>query len=186
LVESHPHIGTNRLPAVVTAMRETVEAAGGVVHFDTRVTGLIREKGRCGGVKAGDQVFRGEAVVLATGHSARDVFHMMVEEGLEVEAKPFALGVRVEHPQGWVDEVQYHGETVVDRLPPASYSLVCQVEGARGAQFLHVPWRHRGAMRHISGRSGDQWLVAFQAKQSFRQFRHGCASWARGLGATWI
>ena len=128
LVESHPHIGTNRLPAVVTAMRETVEAGGGVVHFDTRVTGLIREEGRCTGVKVGDQTFHGEAVVLATGHSARDVFHMMVEEGLEVEAKPFALGVRVEHPQGWVDEV-LHGETVEDRLPPASYSLVYPVEG---------------------------------------------------------
>ena len=139
LVESHPHIGTNRLPAVVTAMRETVEAAGGVVHFDTRVTGLIREEGRCTGVKVGDQTFHGEAVVLATGHSARDVFHMMVEEGLEVEAKPFALGVRVEHPQGWVDEVQYHGETVEDRLPPASYSLVCQVEGRGVHSFCMCP-----------------------------------------------
>jgi uncharacterized FAD-dependent dehydrogenase len=78
-------------------------------------------------------------VILATGHSARDIFEWMHDKGLEVEAKPFALGVRVEHPQDWVNQVQYHGEPVEDRLPPASYSLVCQVDGRGVHSFCMCP-----------------------------------------------
>ena len=145
LVEAHPHIGTNRLPAVVTAMRETIERAGGRFFFNSRVVDVLMHEGTCVGVEVHDLVegsnreIRGAAVILATGHSARDMFELLHNRGLKVEAKPFALGVRVEHPQGWVDQVQYHGETVEDRLPPASYSLVCQVQGRGVHSFCMCP-----------------------------------------------
>jgi len=143
LVEAHPHIGTNRLPAVVTALRETIEGAGGEVRFEARVEGLLVEGKACVGV----QVRQGSdlveqhagAVILATGHSARDVFGMLHRQGIALEPKPFALGVRVEHPQAWVDDVQYHGEPVEGRLPPASYSLVCQVQGKGVHSFCMCP-----------------------------------------------
>ena len=145
LVEAHPHIGTNRLPAVVTAMRETVERAGGEVRFETRVVDVLDVDGTCVGVEvervaSGERLkVHGEAVILATGHSARDIFELLHSKGLELEPKPFALGVRVEHPQSWVDHVQYHGEAVEDRLPPASYNLVCQVEGRGVHSFCMCP-----------------------------------------------
>ena len=145
LVEAHPHIGTNRLPAVVTAMRETIEQAGGQVRFDTKVVDLVVEGGRCNGVivedlkQGGQHQLRGEAVILATGHSARDMFELLHAKDMLIEPKPFAMGVRVEHPQAWVDEVQYHGEPVEGRLPPASYNLVCQVEGRGVHSFCMCP-----------------------------------------------
>ena len=145
LVEAHPHIGTNRLPAVVSAMRETIEQAGGEVRFNTKVVDVLADDGICQGVVAksletGETTeVHGTAVILATGHSARDIFDLLHRKRIEVEAKPFALGVRVEHPQDWVNHVQYHGETVEDRLPPASYSLVCQVEGRGVHSFCMCP-----------------------------------------------
>ena len=145
LVEAHPHIGTNRLPAVVTAMRETIERAGGRVLFNTKVVELIQDQGCCKGavVESTETSERdklnGEAVILATGHSARDVFQMLHDNHLQIEPKSFAMGVRVEHPQDWVNHVQYHGEQVENRLPPASYSLVCQVEGRGVHSFCMCP-----------------------------------------------
>ena len=146
LVEAHPHIGTNRLPAVVTAMRETIERAGGEVRFDTKVVDLHIENERCNRVvvldlKTGDHnELVGDAVILATGHSARDIFFELFDsKGILIEPKPFAMGVRVEHPQSWVDHVQYHGEPVEGRLPPASYNLVCQVEGRGVHSFCMCP-----------------------------------------------
>ena len=145
LVEAHPHIGTNRLPAVVTAMRETIERAGGEVRFDTKVVDLHIENERCNRVvvqdlKTGEQSeLEGDAVILATGHSARDIFELFDSKGILIEPKPFAMGVRVEHPQSWVDHVQYHGEPVEGRLPPASYNLVCQVEGRGVHSFCMCP-----------------------------------------------
>lgn len=133
LVEAHPHIGTNKLPGIIERMRETLLAAGCEVHFRTRFEDWeVDGEGRIVAVIAratdsGDPVrLPAEAVILATGHSARDVFRMMHSKGLALEAKPFALGVRVEHPQSYIDAVQYHGEQG-DWLPPAAYKLVCQV-----------------------------------------------------------
>ena len=145
LVDAHPHIGTNRLPQVVTAMRETIEARGGQVLFDTRLVDMESSEGRfVAGVV--EDVATGSrrslpaaACILATGHSARDMFELLHDRGLSVEAKPFAMGVRVEHPQGWLDGVQYHGEQVEGRLPPSSYSLVCQVEGRGVHSFCMCP-----------------------------------------------
>lgn len=128
LFESHPHIGTNKLPKVVTELRETIIAAGGEIHFDSRVTDVILKNGAIKGVQlASGERLEGESVILATGHSARDIFHLLHKRNVKIEAKPFALGVRVEHPQPLIDKIQYNCET--DRgeyLPASSYTLVHQ------------------------------------------------------------
>ncbi|MBM3177650.1 MAG: NAD(P)/FAD-dependent oxidoreductase [Bacteroidetes bacterium] len=134
LYDAHPHIGTNKLPQIITAIRETILNAGGSVHFDQRVTDIIISGGQvCGVTTASGEKFESEHLVLATGHSARDVFELLDRKKILIEAKPFALGVRVEHAQQLIDKSQYHCET--DRgpyLPAASYSLVHQAEIAGG------------------------------------------------------
>lgn len=144
LVDTHPHIGTNKLPAIVSAMRQRIESCGGKVHFGVRVTGLVRQpSGVVTGVRAVHQSFEGRAVVMATGHGARDVFQWMADEGLPIERKPFALGVRIEHPQSWVDARQYRlgGEQSVasNGLPPAAYSLVARSGEAGVFSFCMCP-----------------------------------------------
>jgi uncharacterized FAD-dependent dehydrogenase len=132
LVDAHPHIGTNRLPRVVEALRDTIVAHGGEVHFEMRVEGLRRAGSRVTGVRtAGGAGFDADAVILATGHSARDIYAMLLREGVAIEAKPFAVGVRVEHPQALIDRIQYSSPTRPDGLPPAAYSALRRV-GARG------------------------------------------------------
>lgn len=127
LVEAHPHIGTNKLPKIVTAIRESIENAGGEVRFGARVARFVlRDKQLKGVVLANGEQLDGEAVILATGHSARDVFELMQEQRIAIEAKPFALGVRVEHPQRLIDSLQYHQPDRGDFLPAAAYSLVAQ------------------------------------------------------------
>lgn len=128
LFDAHPHIGTNKLPKLVAELRETIRNAGGEVHFNTRVTDLLMDAGRITGVvtSEGDAI-RGEAVILATGHSARDIFELLHRKEILIEAKPFALGVRVEHPQQLIDQIQYHCEVSRgDFLPASSYALVHQ------------------------------------------------------------
>jgi uncharacterized FAD-dependent dehydrogenase len=126
LVEAHPHIGTNKLPVVIENIRNTLVENGGEIHFETRVDDILVDNGRITGVKAqNNQTFAADAVVLATGHSARDIFELLHSKGLALENKPFALGVRVEHAQKFVDTCQYH---LPERglLPAAAYSLVEQ------------------------------------------------------------
>lgn len=128
LYDAHPHIGTNKLPLLVTALRETILRSGGEIHFNTRMTDILSPGSVFQSVRseAGD-LFEGNALILATGHSARDVFELLHRNGILIEAKPFALGVRVEHSQSLVDKAQYH--CVGDRgpyLPASSYSLVHQ------------------------------------------------------------
>ena len=130
LYDAHPHIGTNKLPLLVAKMRESILSAGGEIHFDTRVVDLVIKNETIQAVvtNAGD-VIDGEAVILATGHSARDIFQLLHAKRILIEAKPFALGVRVEHQQNLIDRVQYH--CPVDRgpyLPASSYSLVHQAK----------------------------------------------------------
>ena len=128
LVDAHPHIGTNKLPAVVQALREAIMEAGGEVRFDTKVTDLLLENNHLRGVvTATGEAVEADATILATGHSARDIYELLHRRGVLIEAKPFALGVRVEHPQALIDQAQYRR---VDRglLPAASYSLVHQTE----------------------------------------------------------
>jgi uncharacterized protein len=129
LVDAHPHIGTNKLPAVVAALRQSILDAGGEVHFNTKVTDFQIENGELTGVVTADGlVFAGIGVVLATGHSARDMFELLHRRGVQIEAKPFAMGVRIEHPQSLIDRLQYHlpDGNRGDYLPAASYSLVTQ------------------------------------------------------------
>lgn len=128
LFEAHPHIGTNKLPKIVQALRETIIEFGGEVIFDARVDDFVISGDELKGVKlANGEVVEAKSVLLATGHSARDIFELLNNRGVKIEAKPFALGVRVEHPQQLIDEIQYSCEGSRDPyLPASSYSLVNQ------------------------------------------------------------
>ena len=140
LVDARPHIGTNKLPQIITSMRETILNAGGEVLFDTKVTSLIVELGKIKGVKtSADESLKADAVILATGHSARDIFEMLHHQNILIEAKPFALGVRIEHPQEIIDRAQYHCDARGEYLPPSYYSLVEQVEGRGVFSFCMCP-----------------------------------------------
>lgn len=140
LYDAHPHIGTNKLPHIITAMRQQIIDAGGEVHFEKKLTGLQIQEGKIISLTTadGDQL-RADAYILATGHSARDIFTMLQAHGLQLEAKPFALGVRVEHPQLLIDQLQYHCDTRNEFLPPASYSLVQQVQERGVFSFCMCP-----------------------------------------------
>jgi uncharacterized FAD-dependent dehydrogenase len=140
LVDARPHIGTNKLPQIITAIRETILNAGGEVVFDATVTSLLIEFDKIKGVQlaSGEKVNAG-AVILATGHSARDVFEMLHRQNILIEAKPFALGVRIEHPQEIIDRAQYHCDVRGDDLPPSYYSLVEQVDGRGVFSFCMCP-----------------------------------------------
>ncbi|MGZ3814726.1 MAG: NAD(P)/FAD-dependent oxidoreductase, partial [Mucilaginibacter sp.] len=140
LIDARPHIGTNKLPGIITAIRETIQNAGGEIHFDTKVTGLVVDFGKIKGVKTSDgENWKSDAVILATGHSARDIFEMLHRQNILIEAKPFALGVRIEHPQEIIDKAQYHCETRGEHLPPSYYSLVEQVDGRGVFSFCMCP-----------------------------------------------
>lgn len=140
LTDAHPHIGTNKLPHIITAMREQITASGGEVHFEQKMTGLLLRDGHVNGVKTADgETWEASHVILATGHSARDIFQLLHDQHIHIEAKPFALGVRVEHPQTLIDSAQYHCALRGDFLPPASYSLVEQVEGRGVFSFCMCP-----------------------------------------------
>ncbi len=140
LVDAHPHIGSNKLPQIVANIRETILHFGGEVHFDSTVTDFILHQGRMAGVVVNDtDEHFADAVVLATGHSARDIYTLLHRRGIYIEAKPFALGVRVEHPQDFVDAVQYRQSPREEHLPAASYKLVTQVEGRGVFSFCMCP-----------------------------------------------
>ncbi|QDK79130.1 FAD-binding protein [Spirosoma sp. KCTC 42546] len=127
LVDAHPHIGTNKLPNVVADLRESILQAGGEVRFDTKVTDLILTDHELKGVVlANGETVTGIGVILATGHSARDIFYLLHDRNVRIEAKPFAMGVRIEHQQSLIDQFQYHRPDRGDYLPAASYSLVTQ------------------------------------------------------------
>jgi uncharacterized protein len=140
LVEAHPHIGTNKLPAIITAMREAVIAHGGAVHFNAKLTDIKIENNSIKGLEInGDTWHDFSEVVLATGHSARDIFYLLHKRGVTIAAKPFALGVRVEHTQELINDIQYHGDNQNPYLPPASYALVEQVNGMGVYSFCMCP-----------------------------------------------
>ena len=140
LCDTHPHIGSNRLPGVVQAMRETIRFHGGEVHFRQAVAGLLIDAGRVVGVRLADGgTLRSRAVILATGHSSRDVYAMLAGQGIVLAAKGFAMGVRVEHPQRHIDRIQYHGQGRGEYLPPAAYTLVQQVDGRGVYSFCMCP-----------------------------------------------
>ncbi len=145
LFESHPHIGTNKLPQIITAMRKKIEDCGAEFLFEKKVIDFILKDNEIKGVKTadGNSTELGEvsanAVILATGHSARDIFELLHARKILIESKPFALGVRVEHPQSLIDSSQYHCEVRSDFLPPAAYSWVQQVDGKGVFSFCMCP-----------------------------------------------
>ncbi len=144
LVDAHPHIGSNLLPKVVMAMRESICQSGGEVRFETKVTGFLRgDENQLRGVLCSDgNEVTGDVVILATGHSARDVLSLMVREKLTLEPKAFAVGVRIEHPQSLIDSVQYHYERGKERpreLPAARYQLACEIDGRGVHSFCMCP-----------------------------------------------
>ncbi len=141
LYEAHPHIGTNKLPAIITAMRKCILDCGGEFHFEKKVIDLVIEKDKIKAVKTGDgDILNGDSFILATGHSARDIFALLHKKSIQIIAKGFALGVRIEHPQELINSIQY-GKNDYQKsfLPPASYSLVEQVEGRGVFSFCMCP-----------------------------------------------
>lgn len=140
LIDAHPHIGTDKLPAVISNIRFTVVNAGGKVHFNTRVTDLIMENNTVKGVLTQDGSEFNGPVILATGHSARDVYHFLDKKSVVLEAKPFAMGVRVEHQQELIDQIQYHSSKGRGSyLPAASYALTAQVSDRGVYSFCMCP-----------------------------------------------
>lgn len=139
LVDAHPHIGTDKLPKVIKAMRETIISCGGEVHFATKVTDLLIKDNEVIGVKCSDDAFYGP-VILATGHSARDIYTMLKSRSVAIEAKGIAVGVRLEHPQHLIDCIQYHNKNGRGKyLPAAEYNFVTQVDGRGVYSFCMCP-----------------------------------------------
>jgi len=140
LVDTHPHIGSNKLPLVIQNIRNTILEHGGEVHFEHWVNDFIIKNNKIIGVvvHAKNEIFA-DAVIVATGHSARDIFYLFNQKELQIEFKPFALGVRIEHPQALIDEIQYGQRIRHENLPAASYSLVCQVESRGVFSFCMCP-----------------------------------------------
>lgn len=140
LYDAHPHIGTDKLPGIIAAMRRSILEAGGEIHFNKRVTELIIKDGKIKGViDSHGNEYLAQNVILATGHSARDIFSMLHSQGVLIQPKPFALGIRIEHPQQLIDSIQYRMPDRGPYLPAATYSLVTQVEGRGVFSFCMCP-----------------------------------------------
>lgn len=143
MIDTHPHIGTNKLPKIIAKMRENIWASGGEIHFDCRVDDFIIKGSKMEGVidQDGNKIL-GHSVILATGHSARDIFYLLNKHKILIEAKSFAMGVRVEHPQPIIDAAQYRCEVRSRYLPAASYKFVHQVNGKGVFSFCMCPGGH--------------------------------------------
>jgi uncharacterized FAD-dependent dehydrogenase len=140
LIEAHPHIGTNKLPHIIENMRESILAKGGEIHFDTKLTDIKLLDGEIKSIICNHNIeLPVSAVILATGHSARDIFHLLDNKKILIEAKPFAMGVRIEHPQHIIDTIQYKQNKRDENLPPAAYSIVTQAEGCGVFSFCMCP-----------------------------------------------
>lgn len=148
LAEAHPHIGTNKLPQIIISIRQAILEAGGEIHFNTRLTDLIVENNAVKGARAiskgEEKEFTAANIILATGHSARDIFHLLHKKNILIEAKPFAMGLRIEHPQALIDSMQYHCgmkevSAIREHLPAASYSMVHQSGGRGVYSFCMCP-----------------------------------------------
>lgn len=140
LVEAHPHVGTNKLPQIITAIREKILDCGGEIHFEHKLSDLILKNQTISEIEInGSRKIKISNLILATGHSARDIFELLHRKKIEISAKPFAIGVRIEHTQELIDKIQYHGRLNDEYLPPASYNLVAQIEGKGVYSFCMCP-----------------------------------------------
>ena len=140
LIDAHPHIGTNKLPKLIASIRDTIIKSGGEIYYNNKVTDFIIKDNTIYGVltEKGDKIL-GKSVILATGHSARDIFFLLQKKNIAIEAKPFALGVRIEHPQKIIDQIQYSCQDRGPYLPAASYRLAEQVNGRGIYSFCMCP-----------------------------------------------
>ncbi len=140
LVDAHPHIGTNKLPRIIIAIRKFIIESGGEIHFNCRVTDLlIKEKQIKGVIDQNGDKYEADNVILATGHSASDIYELLYEKKIAIEVKSFAIGVRIEHPQHLIDQIQYQCDIREDYLPPASYSLVNKRDERGAYSFCMCP-----------------------------------------------
>lgn len=140
MVDAHPHIGTNKLPQIIQDIREKITDCGGMVLFETRVADLIIKNNEVQGiVTQNGNTIHSQKIILATGHSARDIFELLDRKKILIEAKPFAIGVRAEHPQSLIDQIQYSCDYRGEHLPPAPYSIVKQVNGRGMYSFCMCP-----------------------------------------------
>jgi len=139
-INAHPHIGSNILPKIVTSISNTITNCGGEIIFNSRVTDFILKDKKLIGVIVNDkEEFFGDAVILATGHSARDIYYLLHKHKIKIEPKPFAIGVRIEHPQSLINEIQYHSRIKNENLPAASYNLSCTVDNRGVYSFCMCP-----------------------------------------------
>jgi len=139
-IDTHPHIGSNRLPKIVAAIRDNILQNGGEILFNSRLTDFIFNKNKIIGIRINNstEIF-GDSVILATGHSARDIFYLLNNSKIRIEPKPFAMGVRIEHPQELINEIQYHTKEKNENLPSASYSLACNIDERGVYSFCMCP-----------------------------------------------
>ena len=139
-IDTHPHIGSNRLPKIVAAIRQRILDNGGEIYFNSKVDDFILKDNKLIGVKINSQqeIF-GDAVILATGHSARDIYYLLNKKNIRIEPKPFAMGVRIEHPQALINEIRYHSKEKHPNLPSAAYTLVTDVEERGVYSFCMCP-----------------------------------------------
>ena len=139
-IEAHPHIGTNKLPKIIENIRNTIIDCGGEIHFNSRLTDIILKQNQVNGIKINDSlIIDCKKLILATGHSARDIFELLENKGISMEAKSFALGVRVEHTQELIDQIQYKCPSRGEYLPPAPYSIARQINGRGIYSFCMCP-----------------------------------------------
>lgn len=139
-IDAHPHIGTNQLPKIIEKIRETILKYGGEVHFESKLTNIFIENNAISGIEINEKAkYIFDKLILATGHSARDIFYLLHKKGIEINAKSFAIGVRVEHSQELINNIQYHKDSYQSLLPPASYALVEQIEGMGVYSFCMCP-----------------------------------------------
>ncbi len=143
LIEAHPHIGSDKLPLVIENISKTITSCGGEIHFEQKLTEILIENIQVVGCKTADgSIFEANSLILATGHSAHDVYELLHNQGIELEAKGFAMGVRVEHPQDLIDSIQYHCKERGPYLPAATYNLVDQVNERGVYSFCMCPGGH--------------------------------------------
>ncbi len=140
LIDAHPHIGSNKLPKVVQAIRETILNCGGEIHFESKATDFIIAESKIKGIVVNDEKeLIADAVLLATGHSARDIYYLLHKKNIKIESKSFAMGVRIEHPQNLIDEIQYQSKVRNPNLPASSYNLACQIDEHGVYSFCMCP-----------------------------------------------
>jgi hypothetical protein len=140
MIDAHPHIGSNKLPKIVESIRETILKYGGEIIFDAKVTDLLVKNNEIIGAIYNDNIeVVGGALILAAGHSARDIYYLLHNKNIKIESKPFAMGVRIEHPQSLIDEIQYHSKNRNPNLPASIYNLACQVDDHGVYSFCMCP-----------------------------------------------